>query len=115
MSYYWMENDVWNVIGTEIQNCTVFGYSECGVTGVVSMAKWDGLGIIIIIIIKYYMLFKMVPNSDISVNWNGIGTEIILNQLTGTGTGTWIIPGTRTELERNLFKIVGTGTNSNDN
>ena len=58
---------------------------------------------------------KFVITSDISVNWNGSGTEIILNQLTGTGTGTLIIPGTRTELERNLFKIVGTGTNSNYN
>ena len=60
-------------------------------------------------------VLHMVMISDISVNWNGIGTEIILNQLTGTRTGTWIIPGTRTELERNLFKIVGTGTNSNYN
>ena len=42
-----------------------------------------------------------------------IGTEIILNPLTGTGT--WIIPETGTELERKLFIIVGTGTNSNDN
>ena len=29
---------------------------------------------------------RVVTTSDISVNWNGIGTEIILNQLTGTGT-----------------------------